>query len=56
VKRATLAQIALGWLPAQKPGWVVPMSDATKLHRREENLGAAVVTLSEPILPRCLPR
>jgi len=37
---ATKAQIALAWLLAQKP-WVVPIPGTTKLHRLEENLGAA---------------
>jgi aryl-alcohol dehydrogenase-like predicted oxidoreductase len=44
-KGATPAQIALGWLLAQKP-WIVPIPGTTKLHRLEENLGAAQVTLS----------
>ena len=45
-KRATPAQIALAWLLAQKP-WIVPIPGTTKLHRLEENLGAAGVELSE---------
>ncbi|REA63213.1 aldo/keto reductase [Dyadobacter luteus] len=45
-KEATSAQIALAWLLAQKP-WIVPIPGTTKLHRLEENLGAARVTLSE---------
>jgi aryl-alcohol dehydrogenase-like predicted oxidoreductase len=44
-KGATPAQIALAWLLAQKP-WIVPIPGTTKLHRLEENLGAAEVTLS----------
>ncbi|WHZ18376.1 MAG: Oxidoreductase, aldo/keto reductase family [Rhodanobacteraceae bacterium] len=44
-KRATPAQIALAWLLAQKP-WIVPIPGTTKLHRLEENLGAADVTLT----------
>jgi aryl-alcohol dehydrogenase-like predicted oxidoreductase len=44
-KRATPAQIALAWLLAQKP-WIVPIPGTTKLHRLEENLGAAMVELS----------
>jgi aryl-alcohol dehydrogenase-like predicted oxidoreductase len=44
-KRATKAQVALAWLLAQKP-WVVPIPGTTKLHRLEENLGAASVTLT----------
>ena len=39
-KQATPAQIALAWLLAQKP-WIVPIPGTTKLHRLEENLGAA---------------
>ena len=42
---ATPAQIALAWLLAKKP-WIVPIPGTTKLHRLEENLGAARVTLS----------
>src|SRR5580704_15695219 len=45
-KRATPALIALAWLLAQKP-WIVPIPGTTKLHRLEENLGAANVELSE---------
>src|SRR5260221_1926853 len=41
-KRVTPAQIALTWLLAQKP-WIVPIPGTTKLHRLEENLGAAGV-------------
>ncbi|MFP3606479.1 aldo/keto reductase [Paraburkholderia sp. SIMBA_053] len=43
---ATPAQIALAWLLAQKP-WIVPIPGTTKLHRLEENLGAAAVKLSD---------
>jgi aryl-alcohol dehydrogenase-like predicted oxidoreductase len=39
-KNATPAQIALGWLLAQKP-WIVPIPGTTKLHRLEENIGGA---------------
>jgi len=45
-KNATPAQIALGWLLAQKP-WIVPIPGTTKLHRLEENVGAADNVLSE---------
>jgi aryl-alcohol dehydrogenase-like predicted oxidoreductase len=45
-KGATPAQIALAWLLAQKP-WIVPIPGTTKLHRLEENLGAADIQLSE---------
>jgi aryl-alcohol dehydrogenase-like predicted oxidoreductase len=41
-KNATPAQIALAWLLAQKP-WIVPIPGTTKLHRLEENIGAASV-------------
>ena len=44
-KRATPAQIALAWLLAQKP-WIVPIPGTTKLHRLEENIGAASVELT----------
>jgi aryl-alcohol dehydrogenase-like predicted oxidoreductase len=44
-KGATRAQIALGWLLAQKP-WIVPIPGTTKQHRLEENIGAASLTLS----------
>lgn len=43
-KGATPAQIALAWLLAQKP-WIVPIPGTTKLHRLEENLGAASIVL-----------
>jgi aryl-alcohol dehydrogenase-like predicted oxidoreductase len=42
----TSAQIALAWLLAQRP-WIVPIPGTTKLHRLEENLGAAAVELTE---------
>jgi len=44
-KNATPAQIALAWLLAQKP-WIVPIPGTTKLHRLEENIGAADVELT----------
>src|SRR5947199_4531749 len=44
-KKATPAQIALAWLLARKP-WIVPIPGTTKLHRLEENLGAASVELT----------
>jgi aryl-alcohol dehydrogenase-like predicted oxidoreductase len=44
-KKATPAQIALAWLLAQKP-WIVPIPGTTKLHRLEENIGAANVDLA----------
>jgi len=44
-KGVTPAQLALAWVLAQKP-WIVPIPGTTKLHRLEENLGAADVTLT----------
>jgi len=44
-KKVTPAQIALAWILAQKP-WMVPIPGTTKLHRLEENLGAATIELS----------
>jgi aryl-alcohol dehydrogenase-like predicted oxidoreductase len=44
-KKVTPAQIALAWLLAQKP-WIVPIPGTTKLHRLEENLGAAALELT----------
>jgi aryl-alcohol dehydrogenase-like predicted oxidoreductase len=44
-KKATPAQIALAWLLAQKP-WIVPIPGTRKLHRLDENLGAAAVELT----------
>ena len=44
-KKATPAQIALAWLLAQKP-WIVPIPGTTKLHRLEENIGAASIELT----------
>jgi aryl-alcohol dehydrogenase-like predicted oxidoreductase len=44
-KKATPAQIALAWLLARKP-WIVPIPGTTKLHRLDENIGAAGIELS----------
>jgi aryl-alcohol dehydrogenase-like predicted oxidoreductase len=44
-KNATSAQIAIGWLLAQKP-WIVPIPGTTKLHRLDENIAAADVELT----------
>jgi aryl-alcohol dehydrogenase-like predicted oxidoreductase len=44
-KKVTPAQIALAWLLAQKP-WIVPIPGTTKLHRLEENIGAAAAELT----------
>ena len=43
--KATPAQIALAWLLAQRP-WIVPIPGTTKLHRLEENIGAAAIELT----------
>ncbi len=43
-KRATLAQIALAWLLAQRP-WIVPIPGTTKLSRLDENLGSVALEL-----------
>jgi aryl-alcohol dehydrogenase-like predicted oxidoreductase len=50
-KHATRAQIALAWLLAQKP-WILPIPGTTKLHRLEENVGAASVELTPVDLQR----
>jgi len=42
---ATPGQIALAWLLAQQP-WIVPIPGTRRLHRLEENMGAADVELS----------
>jgi aryl-alcohol dehydrogenase-like predicted oxidoreductase len=44
-KKATAAQIALAWLLAQKP-WIVPIPGTSKLHRLQENIGAAEIELT----------
>ena len=48
-KQATPGQMALAWLLAQKP-WIVPIPGTTKLHRLEENIGAADVELTATTL------
>jgi len=45
-KNATPAQIALAWVLAQKP-WIVPIPGTTKLHRLQENVGAANTELTK---------
>lgn len=45
-KNATPAQIAIAWIMAQKP-WMVPIPGTTKLHRLQENLGAADIHLTD---------
>nr|WP_315175808.1 aldo/keto reductase [uncultured Flavobacterium sp.] len=44
-KKATPAQIALGWLLEQKP-WIVPIPGTTKSDRLTENIGGASIILS----------
>ncbi|UXN72039.1 aldo/keto reductase [Devosia neptuniae] len=44
-KQITPAQLALSWVLAQKP-WIAPIPGTTKLHRLEENIGAATVNLT----------
>jgi aryl-alcohol dehydrogenase-like predicted oxidoreductase len=44
-KGATLAQIALAWLLAQKP-WIVPIPGSRKLERLDENIGSVDVALT----------
>ena len=44
-KKATVAQISLAWLLAQKP-WIVPIPGTTKLRRLEENIGAVALELT----------
>ncbi|MDE2613927.1 MAG: aldo/keto reductase, partial [Burkholderiales bacterium] len=50
-KKVTPAQVALAWLLAQRP-WIVPIPGTTKLHRLDENLGAARVELDAADLAR----
>jgi aryl-alcohol dehydrogenase-like predicted oxidoreductase len=45
-KNATTAQIALAWVLAQKP-WIVPIPGTTKLHRLQENVGAAHIEFNK---------
>ncbi|HTO72683.1 MAG TPA: aldo/keto reductase, partial [Gemmatimonadales bacterium] len=42
--KATPAQVAIAWVLAQRP-WMVPIPGTTRLHRLEENLGAASLNL-----------
>lgn len=44
-KDATPAQIAIGWVLAQKT-WIVPIPGTTKIHRLDENLGGVEVELT----------
>jgi len=45
-KEATPAQVALAWIHAQKE-WIVPIPGTTKIHRLEENVGAANLELNK---------
>lgn len=45
-KNATPAQIALGWLLAQK-SFIVPIPGTSKLHRLQENIGAVNISLTD---------
>jgi aryl-alcohol dehydrogenase-like predicted oxidoreductase len=44
-KGATPAQLVLAWLLARRP-WIVPIPGTTKLHRLQEDLGAAAIELT----------
>jgi len=44
-RKATPAQIALGWLLAQRP-WIVPIPGTTKEHRLDENIAALDIELT----------
>jgi len=44
-KKVTAAQIALAWILAQN-AWTVPIPGTTKVHRLEENIGAAAIQLT----------
>jgi aryl-alcohol dehydrogenase-like predicted oxidoreductase len=44
-KNATVAQLALAWLLAQRP-WIVPIPGTRRLERLDENLGAADLDLT----------
>jgi len=50
-KKVTPAQVALAWVLAQRP-WIVPIPGTTKLHRMQENVGAAEVTLGKDELAK----
>lgn len=50
-KSAMPAQVALGWLLAQKP-FIVPIPGTTKLHRLQENIGGINISLSDDELSK----
>jgi aryl-alcohol dehydrogenase-like predicted oxidoreductase len=45
-KRATVGQVALAWLLAQKP-WIAPIPGTRRIERLDENLAAAEVELTQ---------
>ena len=45
-KNATVGQVALAWLLAQKP-WIVPIPGTRRLERLDENLGSADLRLTD---------
>ena len=50
-KNVTSAQIALGWLLAQKP-WIVPIPGTKKITRVQENIGGADVVFTDEELAK----
>ena len=50
-KNITPAQVALGWLLAQKP-WIVPIPGSKKISRIEENIGSMDVVFTEDVLKK----
>lgn len=44
-KNASLAQIALAWLLAQKP-WIVPIPGTTNMNRLKENIGSTSISFT----------
>lgn len=50
-KNVTPAQIALGWLLAQKP-WIVPIPGTKKITRVQENIGGADVVFADEELAK----
>ena len=50
-KNITPAQVALGWLLAQKP-WIVPIPGSKKISRIEENIGSMDVVFTEDELKK----
>ena len=50
-KNITPAQVALGWLLAQKP-WIVPIPGSKKISRIEENIGSMDIVFTEEELKK----